>query len=304
MRFLITGGSGLLGSNLAVELCRQGHEVTALYHRHEIHIPRVCAMQCDLADAPGTTRLITGVMPAWIIHCAAATNLDWCERHPGECTQINTEASRQLAATARSIGAGLVYISTDAVFRGTTGGYRETDLVSPVNQYGRSKADGETAVAREMPEALILRVNIYGWNLQPKNSRAEWALAHLRKGDPIPGFRDVTFSPVLVNDLAEWIPELIALGCTGVYHVGSCDHASKYEFLRELASVFELDGSIVREASIEQSLLTAPRPRNTWLRTDRVAIALRGRIPTIRQGLEKFRVLSNSFANRVKPSAA
>ncbi len=305
MRLVITGGSGLLGSNLTLDLSRRRHEVTALYRQHAIGIDDVRALPCDLVDVTRTSRLLAEVKPAWIIHCAAATDLDWCESHSQECMRINAEVSGQLAATARSIGAGLVYISTDAVFDGAVGGYYESDPVCPVNLYARSKAAGEAVVTREMPEALILRSNIYGWNLQPKNSLAEWALSNLRKGELIRGFRDVTFSPVLVNDLAEWILELIASGCTGIYHVGSCDHASKYEFLCELAEVFDLDGALVLESSFQESQLTTPRPRNTWLHTDKVTDALRRRMPTIREGLKRFRALSESgFLSRLRAAAA
>src|SRR6185503_6693481 len=146
MKLVVTGGSGLLGSNLALELCRRGHEVTALYRQHRICIDRVCSVKCDLSDVSSTARLIELCDPEWIIHCAAATNLDWCERHPSECMRINAEVPGQLATTARLIGARLVYISTDAVFNGTVGGYSETDAMCPINQYGRSKAAGETKV--------------------------------------------------------------------------------------------------------------------------------------------------------------
>lgn len=305
MRITVTGGSGLLGSNLALELCRRGHEVTALYRQHAMCIDGVCTAKCNLADVSSSSRLLERCDPAWIIHCAAATNLDWCETHSSECMRINAEVSGQLAATARSIGARLVYISTDAVFSGAAGGYYETDPVCPVNQYGRSKAAGETAVMREMPTVLILRVNIFGWNARPKNSLAEWALALLRNGEPVSGFRDVTFSPILVNDLAECILNFIQVGSSGIYHVGSCDYATKYEFLRELARVFDLDGALVRESSVEESQLTTPRPRNTWLRSDKVADALGRRMPTIREGLETFRALSESgFLSRLRAAAA
>jgi dTDP-4-dehydrorhamnose reductase len=305
MRITVTGGSGLLGSNLAFELCRRGHEVTAVCRQHTICIDGVCTAQCDLADVSSTSRLLELCDPAWIIHCAAATDLDWCETHSSESMRINAEVPRQLAATARSIGARLIYISTDAVFSGAVGGYCETDPVCPVNQYGRSKAAGETAVLCEMPAALILRVNIYGWNARRKNSLAEWALALLRNGEPVSGFRDVTFSPILVNDLAECILEFLQAGSSGIYHVGSCDYATKYEFLRELARIFDLDDALVRESSVEESKLTTPRPRNTWLRTDKVAHALGRCMPSVREGLENLRALSESgFLSRLKAAAA
>ena len=305
MRVVVTGGSGLLGSNLALEFCRRGHQVTALYRQHRFRVDDVAAVPCDLTNPGEVSRLLARSKPDWIVHCAAATNLEWCEAHPGECLRINAEVPGEIAALARSIGSGMVHISTDAVFDGVAGGYRETDRPAPVNQYGRSKALGEASVMREMPAALILRTNIYGWSLQPKTSLAEWALALLQRGLAVPGFRDVTFAPVLVNSLAGWTLELIDAGRSGIFHAASRDHASKCDFLRELAGVFDLDLSLVRESSVADSPLTAPRPRTTWLRCDKLAATLARPLPTIREGLENFRALGESgFANRLKAAAA
>ena len=247
MRFAVTGASGLLGSNLALELTRSGHQVTALFRRHAIHMEGVTAAPCDLTDSAAVSQLLAAARPDWIVHCAAATDLDWCETHAVECLRINAEVPGEIAAIARTIGSGMIHVSTDAVFDGLTGGYRETDRPSPVNHYGRSKALGEVDVLRELPGALILRTNIYGWNLQPKTSLAEWALAQLRRGLPVPGFGDVVFSPVLANTMAGWIVELIQGRRTGIYHLASRDHLSKADFLRLIAEVFGFDPVLVRE---------------------------------------------------------
>jgi dTDP-4-dehydrorhamnose reductase len=305
MKVLVTGASGLLGANLVFELHRRGHAVTALYRHHPIQYPGVRAAACDLTDTACTAALVSGARPKWIIHCAAATDLEWCESHPRECMRINGEVPGELAAVAGEIGAGMVYISTDSVFDGVDGGYRENDSVSPVNRYSRGKAAGELAVAGKLERALVVRVNVYGWNLQSKNSLAEWALGLLQAGRETPGFRDVVFSPVLVNDLAESVLELIERGCTGIYHAGSPEAVSKYEFLRALAEVFELDESLVRESSIEASGLATPRPRRTWLRTAKIAAALGRSMPGVRNGLRKFRALAeNGFVDRLKAAAA
>lgn len=305
MKVVVTGGSGLLGSNLALEFCRRGHQVTAVYRQHRFHIDGVTAVRCDLTNPREVARLLGTSQPNWIVHCAAATNLEWCESHPAECLRINAETPGEIAAAARSLGAGMVYISTDAVFDGTAGGYRETDSPAPVNRYGYSKARGEDNVRRSMPAALILRTNIYGWNLQPKTSLAEWALARLQRGLPVPGFRDVWFSPVLVNTLAGWTLELIEAGRSGTFHAASHGHASKYDFLRELAGVFKLSALLVQDASVADSPLTAPRPKNTWLSCDKLAAILARPLPTIREGLDSFRTLgANGFAEGLKAGAA
>jgi dTDP-4-dehydrorhamnose reductase len=294
-----------LGANLVLELADRGHAVTALYGRHSISAAGVRSIVCDLADGPAPTRLLLASTPALVIHCAAATNVDWCESHPEECMLINAQAAGALAAGARSAGARFVYISTDAVFDGVSGGYREADPVTPSNWYARSKAAGEAAVLGEMPEALVLRVNIYGWNLQPKSSLAEWVLSRLQSAQTVPGFTDTTFAPVLVNDLAEWILRLVELDRSGIYHVASSDWCSKYQFAREIAAVFQLDASLVLESRLDASSLSAPRSRNTWLRADKLAADLGHAMPTVREGLERFRALrDNGFFRRLKAASA
>ena len=219
--------------------------------------------------------------------------------------RINAQVPGELAAGARSVGARFVYISTDAVFDGVSGGYQESDPVAPSNWYARGKAAGEAAVLREMPEALVLRVNIYGWNLQPKSSLAEWVLARLQSAETVPGFVDTTFAPVLANDLADWILRLVALGCSGIYHVASSDWCSKYQFARSIAQVFQLDPSLVLESRLDASSLSAPRPRNTWLRADKLADALGHGMPTVCEGLRRFRALrDNGFFGRLKAASA
>jgi dTDP-4-dehydrorhamnose reductase len=305
MKLLVTGASGLLGANLALEFCREGHRVTALYHNHALRIPGVESVACDLTDKLELSRVLTNARPQCIVHCAAATNLEWCETHPAECMRINVEAPAEIAAVARTMGAGMIQISTDAVFDGVAGGYREDDTPSPLNRYAESKALGEAAVLRKMPTALVLRTNLYGWNLQPKTSLAEWVLSLLRRSADVPGFRDVVFSPLLVNHLAAWILGLIAGGQSGIFHAASSDRISKYGFACQLAEVFGFDPALVRESSIADSALTAPRPRNTWLRADKMADAIGQPLPSIRNGLEAFRALDeNGFADRLRAAAA
>jgi dTDP-4-dehydrorhamnose reductase len=288
-----------------MEFSRQGRHVTPIYYKHPIGLAGATPASCDLTNSGAIAKLLSECGPSLVVHCAAATNVDWCESHPQEAMRMNAQAAGDLAAQASSVGAGFVYISTDAVFDGISGGYVESDAAAPQNWYARGKLAGEESVLRAMPDALVLRVNIYGWNLQAKNSLAEWVLLRLERGDPVPGFYDTTFSPVLANDLAGWILRLVDSGCKGIYHAGSSDHASKYEFAREIARVFQLDETLVKKTLLEASALTAPRPRNTWLRADKIIQVLGHPMPTIRQGLERFRALrDNGFVHRLKAAGS
>lgn len=304
-KILVTGASGLLGANLALELADAGYEVAALYGHHAMAAPAIHAQACDLLDPAALGQQVSSLSPRLIVHCAAATNVDWCETHPGEAMQINSEAAGDLAALARRLDAAFVYISTDAVFDGREGGYRETDPIAPVNSYARSKAAGELAVLGNFPAALVLRVNIFGWNMQSKTSLAEWILTRIENGRPVPGFVDTTFSPLLVNDLASPITDLTRRGAQGVFHLASAEPCSKYDFARLVADIFGFDAGLVKKSVIGDSALSAPRPRHTWLRADKAQNFLGRPLPTIRQSVEKFRALrDHGFVERLKSAAA
>jgi dTDP-4-dehydrorhamnose reductase len=275
---LITGAAGLLGANLRTDYAQLGLAV--------VGIDRTT---CDLTDAAGTARVVREIEPGCIIHAAALTQVDWCESHPAATWLSNVEASRTLAQVARQIGARMVYISTDSVFDGARGHYRENDEPGPLNVYARSKFVGERAVLAELPDALVVRTVIYGWNVRPKHSLAEWILSRLESGSEVPAFDDAVFSPILVNDLGRVLLELIELRASGILHVAGSEACTKFEFARAAAEAFGFDPAQVRRASLRSAGMPAPRPLNTSLDTSFVSRLLGRELPDVRQGLAGFR---------------
>ena len=291
---LVTGASGLLGASMVLCALERGREVVGLYGKHPLRVPGAAMYMAELTDHQVTRQLVTRLQPAAIVHCAAATHVDWCEDHPAEAEQINVQSSSQLAQIAQSIGANFVYVSTDAVFDGIKGNYSEADEPGPVNVYGRSKLNGERAVLRENPSALLVRVNIYGWNAQNKRSLAEWILCELDGGRPVRGFTDIHFTPMLVEDLAELILAMMDANLAGIYHVTGSERISKYEFARRVAALFRFDLSRIIPTSSKDVGLRAPRPADISLNTAKVVAALGRPMPDVETGLTKFRNLYDS----------
>jgi len=287
---LITGASGLLGANLVLNWLQLGWPATALYCKHPVSFG-VPSFGVDLCDAKRIRDLVEHQRPAWIVHSAAATSVDWCEDHPAECYRVNVDASRNLAAAAKAVGARFAYISTDAVFDGSKGSYKESDLVCPLNVYARSKVLAEQAVTELLPESLIIRTNIYGWNLQDKLSLAEWMLKNFETKTQFQGFDDVVFSPILVNDLASLLAQMLIQDLKGVFHVAGSESCSKFAFAEQLAEVFGHDRRFVERAYLDDARLRASRPRNTSLQIGKARLALDCSIPGIRDGLERFKRL-------------
>jgi dTDP-4-dehydrorhamnose reductase len=187
------------------------------------------------------------------------------------------------------------------VFDGARGNYSESDTPAPVNVYARTKLQGEKEVLRQIPAAAIARVNLYGWNAQNKNSLAEWILKQLTDGKIVPGFSDVSFCPMLANDLAEILLAMLDRKLSGLYHVVGSEAITKYEFARRVASAFSFDPEQVVAARMVDANLKAPRPRNTSLNTEKISTALIHSMPSVDAGLRKFVELRESgFADRIK----
>lgn len=287
-RLLVTGASGLLGANLVLTAAGR-HDIVAVCHQHPIRLDGVKTVSADLTQ-PGVVRgVLREQMPEWVVHCAAATDVDACEEDPEWADRLNRFMAEQVAVAARETGAKLIHISTDAVFDGETGNYTEEDVPRPINVYGRTKLAGERAVQDAYPEAMVIRTNIFGWNVQPKQSLAEWFLAHLEAGQECNGYRDVWVTPILVNDLAEILLEMLASGAQGLYHVAGADCVSKYEFGLRLAEVFGLDRTLIRPISVDEAGLKARRPKRLCLASGKKLAGSDRSGISLSIGLEKMR---------------
>jgi dTDP-4-dehydrorhamnose reductase len=287
-RLLITGASGLLGANLA-RLAADEHQVVAASLRTRLRLPGVQPILADLTEPGLARRLLRELRPDWVVHCAAATDLERCERKPDWAHALNVGAARGVAEGCAETGARLMHISTDSVFDGRGGPYREQDQPQPVNLYARTKLEGEQAVREACPGALILRTNFVGWSLLPGRSLAEWFLDRLERSLPTPGFSDVYFSPLVVDHLAGLILELLAAPAQGLLHLPGAACLSKFDFGVRLAQAFGLDSALVQPASLRDSGLAAPRPLRTCLDGRRAAELLARPLPELEDGLQLLR---------------
>ncbi len=290
MRILITGASGLLGLNLALETTRR-HTVFGTANTHALNTDAFTVIQTDLL-APGTVeRLLEQTQPDWVVHCAALANLDACEADPLLARQLNTELPRTLAKHVARGGARMIHVSTDSVFDGLRGGYTEEDMPSPVGVYSQTKLEGEQAVAEAYPGAIIARVNLFGWSLTGNRSLAEFFYHNLSQGRHVMGFTDVFFCPLLVNHLAGIFIRMLQKNLSGLYHVVSSESLSKYDFGMRLAERFNLDGKLINPTSVTQSGLKAARSPNLSLRSDKLARALGEPLPDLKAGLDELYAL-------------
>ena len=287
MRILVTGASGLLGLNLALEASEE-HAVFGLVNHQTVRSEVFTVLQGDLL-APGTVeRILDQTQPEWVIHCAAMAVVDACESNPLQAQKLNSEIPGELAAIVGRGGARLLHVSTDAVFDGQRGDYSEQDTPNPLSTYARTKLEGEVNVLKANSAAIVARVNLYGWSLLGKRSLGEFFYHNLSAGKRVNGFTDVFFCPLLANDLAQVFLRMLTLNLSGLYHVVSRECLSKYEFGVRIARKFGLDEGLIAPTLVETAGLKAVRSPNLTLNTRKLSQALGTEPPGIDPGIDKF----------------
>lgn len=269
LRVLVTGGTGLLGYNLVRELADRGFKIYATYHKTKpIETLDISWIQVDLEDLDGLVKTLAELSPDITIHAAAYTDVDGCELNKDLAYRINYIATRTIASIAKKKSFRLIYISTDYVFDGVKGFYREDDTPNPVNFYGLSKLLGEIAVSSVLGDkSLIVRVSgLYGHSPVGKKNFGVIALERLAKSEIVNAFYDQYLSPTYVYSLAKLLVRVIERDLSGVIHIAG-ERVSRYEFALMLANTLGVDKSLVKPVSIETAKLVARRPRDSSLDT-------------------------------------
>jgi len=286
-RILITGSSGLLGLNLALD-AGNTQDVIGV-DRSKLASAPFHLIKADLLDQSAVGRILDEAKPDAVIHCAALADLEACEANPDLARQMNADLPARLADSCARHKVPLIHISTDAVFDGQKEGvYTEHDTPNPIGVYSQTKLEGERGVLQINPMAIVARVNFYGWSLSGKRSLAEFFVNSLSAGKTVNGFTDVVFCPMLVNHLGGVLLEMLAKGLHGLYHVVGPEAMSKYQFGVEIARKFGLREGQVSPQSVDKSSLTARRSHNLWLSTHKLSTDLGHPLPIFSTGLEEF----------------
>ncbi len=285
-RMLITGVSGLLGSNLAF-FFKDHYDVVGVFHEHAVAMEGVVMARADLCSSAAVKALIVRHDPDIVIHCAAQANVDACEDDPKAAQRQNVRMTEHIVQALGGKRTKLVFISTDLVYGTSSRPHKEDEPLSPCNEYGRTKVLAEKAVLKRK-NSLVLRTNFFGWSVGEKKSLGEWVIESLSRNDPIRGFTDVHFSALYTFDLANILDQCLKQNVSGVYNLGARTSLSKYTFLEKIASALGLDVSLINKISVDDSPLRAPRNKNTVLDVHKISSALGIVLPTAEDSLTNF----------------
>lgn len=266
-KLLLTGASGLVGSNVASAAARRGFEVIAVVGNFAGEIPgstRVCRL--DLADAAAIQHLALDLFPDAIVNAAAISEPSHCDADPARSHAINVELPSTLAQVSHHLGARLVHLSSEQVFDGLHAPYRPTDRVSPPNLYARQKVESEQRVVRFAPEtAATVRLPLLGGNsLTGRRSLHERLFMLWAAGKRARLYRDEIRQPCSAENVAGMIVELCerrdAATC-GLFHWGGLEPISRVDMGRRIAATFKLPAEELIEEAGQADDAAPGRPR-------------------------------------------
>lgn len=270
MKILITGSNGLLGQKI-VKRCIK-HNIpfiaTSKGPNRNTECPEDNYFRLDLLQTDEVEQLVIDQKPTAIIHTAALTNVDYCEEHPEECHQVNVVSTKVLYDAAKSIRAHFELLSTDFVFDGENGPYKEEDLVNPLSVYAKSKVDAEKLLMDDPDNyqnwSIARTIIVYGTGFGlSRSNMILWALEALPKGEVMKLVDDQFRAPTWADDLAYGCVEIVKRNQKGIFHLSGPVSRPINEIVKEVGKALNLTDLAIETISSKTLNQAAKRPPRT-----------------------------------------
>jgi dTDP-4-dehydrorhamnose reductase len=301
-RILITGTNGLLGQKLVYLLLERNLTNAKQYQiiatsRGENRLVNKKGYQyfdLDITNESEVQRVFTQTKPHVVINTAAMTNVDQCEKERKECDMINVDAVayqirtlEKLQHAEKNYRPHFIHLSTDFVYDGEAGPYRETDKPNPISYYGHSKFKADLLVEESSINWAIVRtIIVYGVvDNMSRSNLVLWAKSALQKGDKINVINDQFRAPTLAEDLAEGCMLIADKKATGIYNISGRDTYSILDLVYQIADFWQLDKSLIQVVSSTTLNQPAKRPPRTGFILDKAINQLGYKPKSFREGL-------------------
>lgn len=273
---LITGSNGLLGQKLVYNLLeRGGYEIIATaINENRIKVKQGYTFtSLDITDSQRVSEVLQLHKPDVVINTAAMTNVDQCEKEKEACWDINVNAVKYLAEACKDIDAHLIHLSTDFVFDGENGPYKEEDEPNPLSYYAESKLASEKILQESNTKWSIARtIIIYGIvDDMSRSNLVLWTKNSLENKQDINVINDQYRSPTLAEDLAEGCMLIAEKQAFGIFHLSGPKTYCILDLVHKVADFYELDKSYIHPISSESLNQPAKRPPRTGFVIDKAS---------------------------------
>lgn len=303
MRILLTGANGLLGQRF-LHLCQsQDVEVLATSKGESrlYNLPGVQYQSLDITNKEEINATLEKFKPNAIINTAALTHVDVCEDNKELCWDINVKGVQNLLEISQPNNIYLSHISTDFIFDGSKGIYKEDDTPNPVNYYGESKLEAEKILLNSAYKKVSILRTILVYGFVPNLSRTNiilWLNDTLSKGQTVNMVDDQFRMPTYADDLAHACLNAYTLKAEGVFNVSGPEYISVYDLALLVAEVFGHDKKLINRSKSQAFSDKAPRPPKTGFDLSKSREFLNYRPLSLKDALEKTRLQIQDFKNK------
>jgi dTDP-4-dehydrorhamnose reductase len=268
MKILVTGSNGLLGQKIIRQLTKKGIDFLAtskgVNRNHDCDEAKYVTK--DICSSDEIEKYFQSYLPTHVIHTAAMTNVDACELNPEECQEVNVEATRKLFEAAKKIGAHFQLLSTDFIFDGEKGNYKEEDEPNPLSVYAQSKVDAENILLEDVyqNQSIVRTIIVYGiGNNLSRTNIVCWAKEALSKGQTMNIIDDQFRAPTWADDLAWACIRICELNKRGIFHISGPEIMSIYEIVVRVAAHYNLSTTTLNRTDSSTLNQPAVRPPKT-----------------------------------------
>ena len=274
MKFLITGSNGLLGQKLVKLLANQPDIEFLATSTGENRIKSITGFDyasLDITNKIQVEQVFNRFKPNVVINTAAMTNVDACEDQKELCWNLNVNAVKNLIEASEKHQTHLIHLSTDFVFDGENGPYKEEDKPNPLSYYGESKYEAEKLLqASNIKWSIVRTIIVYGVVEDMSRSNIVlWAKQALEKGNPLTIVNDQFRMPTLAEDLAQACWLIAQKQAIGIYNICGKDFMSIIELVNRVADFYGYDKSIISPIASTSLNQAAKRPPKTGFILDK-----------------------------------
>ncbi|MEZ5023434.1 MAG: SDR family oxidoreductase [Chitinophagales bacterium] len=258
---LITGAGGFLGSHL-VELAKLNYNVYGLSNISKINLPNEKCVYLNLIDEKKLNETLNRIKPQVIIHCAAISGESGCRSNREEAYAINVSATLVIAEWCQANQAKMIFTSTDLVFDGSNAPYKEVDRTLPSMEYGKLKVEAEILL-QSFKKTIIVRLPLlYGMGLGDNKGLLHQFVENAKDGKVQRLFTDEFRTPVLVDDIAKFIIQLVDSTFTGILHLGGKERLSRFELGQLFCKKLNLNQDFIQPI-LRKDINMDYRPKDT-----------------------------------------
>jgi len=284
-KLLVLGGSGFVG-NYLINILKEDFQLCITHYGNKTLEDSV---KLDIRNSEAVEKIFQRFKPDFVVNlCAIYKNLDFCEQNKKLVLAVNGNSLKLISKLANRYDSLLIQLSTDFVFDGKKGNYKENDEPDPINYYGFSKVEGEKNIKEISNKFSIIRTSmVYGYN-NIKQTLPDWILNEVENKKEIKLIADQFTTPTYIENLCKMIKEIIEIKCEGIIHLAGPQKLSRFEFAKKLLTLTEIENNYLIPVNLSEFTFSMKMPKDSSLNTEKASKILKQKPEDVEQSLIKY----------------